>query len=415
MKQLNKLSLDYILKDIQKEVKKRKPKKIKVNKKLKKRNFKLELKNRLKSVPLLGWFIRWSYNLVRLNNLKHNLFIQQQQLLTLTTTLQQQLNEKVAHSTLIESEQKIYNLQKQLEQQLSEKVANSTFIESEQKNCNLQKQLEQQLNEKVAHSTLISAQKDIQQKLNEKVDAQTLTPPNIESFMEVKTPEFFENAQKEFHHNKEDFKDLDKSELYYSLFENAFYNHKVVLEKQKIYLKYIPKTNNEKSLHLDIGCGRGEFLTILKDNNHHTIGLDINSLEVSQLKKDGFDVHHIDMIEFLQTTDKNFSSISALQVIEHIDYKTLKEFIKLSYEKLDEKGVIILETINPNTPLAFNSFYMDETHIKPLPPQMVSFLLQYIGFKNIHIVYSTPLPKELRNKHDNTMNYHDYAVVGYKI
>ena len=388
MKQLNKVSIDYILKDIDKEIKKRKPKHIKKNKKIKKVDFKLELKNRLKSIPLLGWFIRWSYNLARLNNLKHNLFIQQQQLLNLTTTLQQQLNEKVAHTTLIESEQKVYDLQKQLQKQL---------------------------NEKVAHSTLISAQKDIQQKLNEKVDIQTITPPDIESSMEVKTPDFFENAQKEFHHKKSDSKDLDKSELYYSLFENAFYNHKVVLEKQTIYLKYIPDINTKEIPHLDIGCGRGEFLNILKTNNHHSVGLDINSLEVEQLKKDGFDVHHIDMIKFLKTTDKNFSSISALQVIEHIDYETLKEFIKLSYEKLEKQGVIILETINPNTPLAFNSFYMDETHIKPLPPQMVSFLLQYIGFKDIHIVYSTPLPKELRNKHDNTMNYHDYAVVGYKI
>ena len=120
------------------------------------------------------------------------------------------------------------------------------------------------------------------------------------------------------------------------------------------------------------------------------------------------------MIDFLQTTPKTFSSISALQVIEHIDHDTLKKFILLSYEKIKKGGVIMLETINPHNPVAFNSFHMDETHKKPLPPEMVAFMLQYIGFKDVKFVFISPMHEEFRSKIDERINYHDYAVIGYK-
>ena len=202
--------------------------------------------------------------------------------------------------------------------------------------------------------------------------------------------------------------------MYYLLFENVFYNHEVVKEKQRIYLPYIKELKNSENLKwLDIGCGRGEFLNILKENNIKACGVEINTLEYELLKKEGFEVYNKDAVSFLKNTQEKFIGISALQVIEHLDIDYLKQFIKLSFEQIEKNGLIILETINPYNSLAFGGFYMDETHKKPLPPYMIAFILQYYGFKDVKILFQNPLPEEIRRK-DMRFNYYDYAVIGYK-
>jgi O-antigen chain-terminating methyltransferase len=257
-------------------------------------------------------------------------------------------------------------------------------------------------------------QEEISNQLNQKIDRAELQMPPIPNTIEIEAINFLLDAHNNFPYSLDKLSSFDKDERYYSIFESTFYNHKVVLEKQKIYLNYIPTINTANQPHLDIGCGRGELLSILEANNHKTIGIDINSLEISHLREKGFNVEHKEMIDFLQTTSQTFSSISALQVIEHIDHHTLKKFISLSYEKIEKGGVIMLETINPHNPVAFNSFYMDETHKKPLPPEMVAFMLQYMGFKNIKFLFISPMPEEFRSRTDERINYHDYAVIGYK-
>jgi len=250
---------------------------------------------------------------------------------------------------------------------------------------------------------------------NKKVNIVDMQMPPVPNILEIEANDFLLDAQKNFPYPLEKLDKFKKDELYYSMFESTFYNHKVVLEKQKIYLNYMPKNiNTATAPHLDIGCGRGELLSILENNNYKTIGIDINSLEIKHLKEQGFNVEHRDMIDFLQTTPQIFSSISAIQVIEHIDHDTLKKFISLSYEKIEKDGVIMLETINPHNPVAFNSFHMDETHTKPLPPEMVAFMLQYIGFKDVKFIFISPMHEEFRSRIDERINYHDYAVIGYK-
>ena len=52
----------------------------------------MELKNRIKSIPILGWFLRWINNLLRLNNLKHTVFIQQNSINELSKQIEIQQN-----------------------------------------------------------------------------------------------------------------------------------------------------------------------------------------------------------------------------------------------------------------------------------------------------------------------------------
>jgi 2-polyprenyl-3-methyl-5-hydroxy-6-metoxy-1,4-benzoquinol methylase len=243
--------------------------------------------------------------------------------------------------------------------------------------------------------------------LESKADKTELNIKNIETF---KCENFLAKAISLTKHSLEN-KNFTDEKMYYSLFEDAFYESEIVKEKQRYYLKYIKKTSQE--YHLDLGCGRGEFLEILKENRIPSLGIDINKIEVERLKANNFDVQLIDIDSFFAKNTKLFSSISSLQVFEHLNIEQIKKTIKNMYLSLKQNGIAIIETVNPHSYFAFGGFYMDETHMRPIPPEQLIFIMQWYGFKDVEIVYSSKLPEEFMVK-DLKRNYYDYALIGYK-
>jgi O-antigen chain-terminating methyltransferase len=206
----------------------------------------------------------------------------------------------------------------------------------------------------------------------------------------------------------------DKKDLFYYLFENVFYQSDIVKVKQKFYLNFINKSLSISYPFLDAGCGRGEFLQNLTDSNIKCIGIDLNKLEIETLKKCGFNVYDAEILNFLENTNGRYCGISALQVVEHLSIEDINRFLILAFEKLVTDGVIIIETVNPHSLYALSNFYQDSTHVKPLPPEMLKFLLEWHGFKAVKIIYSSLIPESARIFSEKRMNYQDYAVVGYK-
>ncbi|WP_456471420.1 methyltransferase domain-containing protein [Caminibacter sp.] len=207
-----------------------------------------------------------------------------------------------------------------------------------------------------------------------------------------------------FYEEKADFKITQKDE--YLALEEIFYPEVLVKEKQKIYLRYV---KNRKKW-LDVGCGRGEFLSILKNAGIDAVGIDINKASVKKCEKIA-KAYEKDVNAYLKETKEKFDGISALQVVEHLNYEYLKEFLSLAYEKLKEGGVIILETPNPKNIEVLKNFYIDPTHKKPVPPELLAFLVKFAGFEDVKIVYSQPTNPNSPNLEEN---YNDYAVIGIK-
>jgi len=205
-----------------------------------------------------------------------------------------------------------------------------------------------------------------------------------------------------------------KKDLFYHLFENIFYNSELVKEKQKIYLQYINRNLNGDFCFLDLGCGRGEFLKNLKDESINALGIDINELQVSNLLANNYNVICSDILEFLETNNHQYCGISSLQVVEHLNFEYIEQFLEVSFKKLVSGGVLILETVNPHSLYALSNFHQDPTHINPIPPERLCFCLEWYGFENVKVIYSSLLPEPYRIFRDARMNYQDYAVVGYK-
>lgn len=74
--------------------------------------------------------------------------------------------------------------------------------------------------------------------------------------------------------------------------------------------------------------------------------------------------------------------ITAFQVVEHIEFDDVLEICKEAMRVLTPCGILILETPNPeNIMVSTQWFYLDTTHKKPIPCELLAFATEYCGFK----------------------------------
>lgn len=213
---------------------------------------------------------------------------------------------------------------------------------------------------------------------------------------------------------------LSEDDIFYLEFENIFRGSQdIIKERQKQYITHVKEVYRGSSFmnkyFFDIGCGRGEFLKLLRENKIVAKGLEINAVTQKCLKDDGFDVELGDANTALEKIpDGYLTGVSAFQVVEHLKPDYLKKFVELSYRKIDSGGLIILETVNSKCAFALSNFYLDITHVRPYPPEVLKFLLEWYGFADVKTVYSSPCPHAFMVKGASDHNYMDFAVIGYK-
>jgi SAM-dependent methyltransferase len=176
-------------------------------------------------------------------------------------------------------------------------------------------------------------------------------------------------------------------------FEDAFRgSREEIRRRQETYLTVF----DDASDVLDVGCGRGEFLELLRERGIGARGLDLNHEMVELCRGRGFDVSEGDAVGYLTTlADGALGGLTAFQVVEHFDPTYLLHFLDLAYHKLRPGSRVVLETINPASWFAFFSSYIrDITHVRPLHPATLEFLLLASGFQQVTIRYSAPTPAE---------------------
>lgn len=143
---------------------------------------------------------------------------------------------------------------------------------------------------------------------------------------------------------------------------------------------------------LDIGCGRGEFLGMLRERGVSGRGLDANREMVAVCRSRGLDVAEGDAVGYLLSLpDAALGGIIATQVVEHFTSDYLLRFLEVAYHKLRPGSTIILETLNVDSWSAFFGPYLrDITHERPIPPDTLRFLLEASGFQRLEVQYSSP-------------------------
>jgi SAM-dependent methyltransferase len=161
--------------------------------------------------------------------------------------------------------------------------------------------------------------------------------------------------------------------------------------------RYVPKFAGLTDV-VDIGCGRGEFLDLLRAHGIGARGLDLNGAMVEEARARGLDATTADALGYLEALpDGSIGGLFAAQVVEHLAPAYLSRLIETAAHKIRPDGVIVLETINPACWLAFfESFIRDVTHVWPLHPDTLTFLLRAGGFDRLEVEFSSPVDPSSR-------------------
>ncbi len=217
-------------------------------------------------------------------------------------------------------------------------------------------------------------------------------------------------------------------DAYYLAFEDA--NRGTLAEirqKLAIYIPYVIEFKQQSSTLpvLDLGCGRGEWLALLRDNAIAAYGVDMNGVMVTLGQESGLDVRHADGLTHLQQLpDASLSAITSFHVIEHLPFATLFNMLMEINRVLIPGGLLIFETPNPeNVLVGSHTFYHDFTHRNPITPTALTFLLTYHNFQAIQTLRLHPYPEAAKVPGDDPLtarvNGHlcgpqDFALIARK-
>jgi len=137
---------------------------------------------------------------------------------------------------------------------------------------------------------------------------------------------------------------------------------------------------------LDIGCGRGELLMLLREKGIDARGIDADADMVAFARGEGLDVEQADLVEHLdRLDDASLGGIFMGQVVEHLPPAVLVRSLELAARRLRPGGVLVAETINPLSPIALRNYYADLTHAQPLVPETLELLARQSGFAETEV------------------------------
>jgi SAM-dependent methyltransferase len=143
---------------------------------------------------------------------------------------------------------------------------------------------------------------------------------------------------------------------------------------------------------VDIGCGRGELLELLARDGIEVIGVEPDPGMAAEARARGITVHEALASDYLASVpDGSLGAVISTHVVEHLPLDALVDFLEKSAQKLRPGGVFIAETPNPATLIVLGShFIMDPTHVWPLHPDLLSFLAESAGFREVRAEFFSP-------------------------
>ena len=313
---------------------------------------KTNIKQILKKIPILGWFLRWVYNILRLNNIKHNLHVTQSRykILEDRINLLEKSNKTLEKRSKL-SEEKFKKLESQIQKRFDKQDEFAFDLVREQ----------------IVNQSIL-----FHQKIDSFIDSINIKNESTEILKEKNDDVFLEQ--------------------FYLDFENKFRGtRESILKRYEAYLKYLP---NEIKKSLDIACGRAEWVQLLQAKDIEAYGIDQNKSMLELGIQHGVkNLKAVDAFDYLKSCQEDsFDFVSAFHIIEHISYIDLVNLL-LQIKKVAKKGAtILLETPNPeNMIVSTNNFYIDPTHKNPIPSSYMKFLLEYLGFDDVRVEIINPM------------------------
>lgn len=222
-------------------------------------------------------------------------------------------------------------------------------------------------------------------------------------------------------------------EFDYFAFEDLYRGEETLIRRrQEEYLQYFRGRDNI----LDVGCGRGEFLELLRDNNISAKGVELGTDQYLLCQEKGLDVVQQDLFSYLESLpDESLGGLFSAQVIEHLTASDQLRYVALTHRKTKPGSPVILETINAQCVWAvMRNFFIDPTHVRPVHPETLKFAMESANFDNVALLFSSPLSdhhippleldgearnlqefnRQLQNLNELLYGNQDYAAIGWR-
>ena len=140
---------------------------------------------------------------------------------------------------------------------------------------------------------------------------------------------------------------------------------------------------------LDLGCGRGEWLEVLSDSGFDAIGVDLNEGMLAACQERGLKGQLGDALSTLKgLPSESLALVSAFHLVEHLPFESAQNLVQEALRVLVPGGLLLLETPNSeNLTVGTSSFYLDPSHLRPLPAALLEFVAEHAGFCRRKVIY----------------------------
>lgn len=182
---------------------------------------------------------------------------------------------------------------------------------------------------------------------------------------------------------------VDLNAFYAALEEKFRGSNDTIKDRCRVYVPFVTAAGGGGTLGpvLDLGSGRGEWLDLLKEHGIAAAGVEQNSQFVDACRRRGLDVEVGDILTVLENkATARYGAVTAFHVIEHLLLAQQLELLAAVYRVLKPGGMLILEWPNiENVRVATYSFWLDPTHVRPLPVQLMRFMVEFTGFVDVTV------------------------------
>lgn len=222
--------------------------------------------------------------------------------------------------------------------------------------------------------------------------------------------------------------DDHKLDAFYSAFEESFRGSaEDITQRMEVYVPIVKEAVSPDAPILDLGCGRGEWLTVLRESGFAAArGVDLNGGMVDHCRSLGLQVEHGEMIAHLRSLESDsLGAVTGMHVIEHVSFRRMIELLDQTLRVLRPGGIAIFETPNPeNLIVGACNFWYDPTHQRPLAPEPTKATFALRGFSDVRTLPLHPFPPEvhlpirqsaLRDRLNHILyGPQDYALICFK-
>jgi SAM-dependent methyltransferase len=200
-------------------------------------------------------------------------------------------------------------------------------------------------------------------------------------------------------------------------------------EIRERHRQYVSRFDGRRDI-VDLGCGRGEFLELLRDADISSWGVDADEAMVALCRRKGLRAEHEDAFVYLTgVAPDSLGGAFVAQLIEHLHPSRVLALLRELHRTLVPGGIAVIETVNPETLLTYQTFYLDPTHVRPYNAQLIVWAAQAAGFGATRVEYTLEVPTdeaipelpadgprvEAFNRGIARLNRHLYGPRGYAV